>query len=92
MLANLKSTPHPEPSLVREAAHTLELAYRNEVKTEGFPNMEGIHTRVVSTKHLSPTLVEMDEQVTYPNGYVSHEIMYAALSGNRWGIVNLPGK
>jgi len=92
MLANLKSTPKPEPGLVREAARTLELAYRNEIKSNGFPNMEGVHTKVVSTKYLSPTLVEIDEQVTYPDGYVSHETIYAALSGKRWGIVNLPNK
>jgi len=30
MLANLKSTSKPEPGLVRKAAHTLEVAYRNE--------------------------------------------------------------
>lgn len=92
MLANLKSTPKPEPGLVRLAAHALELAYRNEIKSKGFPNMEGVHTKVVSTKHLSSTLVEIDEQVTYPDGYVTHETIYAALSGKQWGIVNLPDK
>jgi hypothetical protein len=92
VLANLKSTPKPEPALVRKAAHALEVAYRNEIKSDDFPNMEGVHTKVVSTKHLTPALVEMDEQVTYPDGYVSHETIYAALSGERWGIVNLPSK
>lgn len=92
MLANLKNTPRPEPSLVQEAAHVLELAYRNEIKKHGFLNMEGVHTRVVSTTHLSRTLVEMDEQVTYPDGYVSHETICAVLSGERWGVVNLPNK
>jgi hypothetical protein len=92
MLANLKSMPRPEAAHVQEAAHVLELAYRDEIKKDGFPNMEGVRTQVVSTKHLSPTLVEMDEQVAYPDGYISHEIIYAVLSNKRWGIVNLPNK
>ena len=39
----------PEPRLVRKAAYTLEVAYRNEIKSDGFPNMEGVQTKVVST-------------------------------------------
>lgn len=92
MLRNLKGTPNPDAALVREAAHALELSFREHLKDDGFPDMDGVHTKVVSTKLLAPDLVEMAEQVTYPDGYVSREIVYAALSGNRWGMVNLPEK
>ena len=92
MLVNFRSTAHPDASLVQKAAQVLELAYRKEIKNDGFPDLKGIQLKIIKTKVLAPDLVEMTERVTYPDGYVSQEVLYAALLGKRWGIVNLPGK
>ena len=92
MLASLSATPHADASLVQKAAHVLELAYRKEIQNDGFPDLKGIQLKIISTKVLAPDLVAMTERVTYPDGYASQEVLHAALSGTRWGIVNLPGK
>jgi hypothetical protein len=92
MLANLRSTPDPDAEMVQLGAQALEVSFRKYMEKDGFPEIEGVSTQVVSTTWLAPDLVQMTEQVTYADGDVSHETVYAALTGNRWGMVNLPDK
>jgi len=92
MLANLKSMPNPDPDLVKEAAHVLELSFRKHMKEKGFPKMANLRSRVAATKQLAPDLVEITEEFTYPDGFVSQETVHAAKSGDSWGIVTLPSK
>lgn len=92
MLENLKSVRNPEPNLVQQAAHVLELAFRQDINENGFPPMAGVNSRILETKQLAPDLVEITEELTYSDGYVSRETVNVARSGLRWGIVILPPK
>ena len=92
MLSNLKSMPNPEPDLVQEAAHVLELAFRKQMKDQGFPQIAELRARVIATKQLTPDLAEITEEFVFPDGYVSQETVHVAKSGDRWGVVVLPSK
>ena len=92
MLEHLKSMPNPEPDLVQKAAHVLELAFRKQIQDQGFPQFADLRSRIVATKQLAPDLVEITEEFVFPDGYVSQEAVYAAKSGDHWGVVVLPSK
>lgn len=92
MLSDLKNVPKPEPDLIQKTAEVLELSFRKHIKENGFPKMTGIRSRVVATKQLTPDLVELTEEFVFPDNYISHETVYAAKSGEHWGLVILPGK
>src|SRR6476620_1933456 len=78
MLSNLKSMPNPEPNLVREAAHVLELAFRKQMKDQGFPQFAYLRSRIIATKLLAPDLAEITEEFVFSDGYVSRETVHVA--------------
>ena len=92
MLNNLKGISNPDASLIQETAKVLELSFSKQMKTEGFPDMTGIACKIVGTKKINSNLVEISEECTFPDKYVSKETSYAVKSNNRWGIVILSGK
>ena len=90
MLRNLKSIPDPDPELIQEAAKVLELSFRKHMDTNGFPQFGELKCRVTGTKQLAPDLVELTEECVFPDGYVAQELVHAAKTGDRWGVVVLP--
>jgi len=89
MLSNLQ-IPDLDAGLIGEAAKVLELSFRKHLKDDGFPQFVGLKCRVVGKKDLAPDLVELSEECVHPDGSVSKEVLHAARTDSRWGIVVLP--
>ena len=92
MLVEVQGVAEPDPEVIVEIAKALDLSFRKQMKEDGFPKFAGLKCRVLSTKQLAPGLVEMAEEIEFPDGHLSQEIVHAALSGEAWGIVVLPSK
>ncbi len=79
-----------DEALIQKASSTLELAFRQQLQTQGFPKFSELKCHITNSKQLTADLVELSEKCTYPDGHIAQENIYAAKTNNRWGIVNLP--
>lgn len=90
MLSANKNLQNSGGDLVNKATEVLELSFRKQMQTKGFPDFSNLHCSVMSQKQLKPELVEMVEECVFPDGGKSTDILYAAKSIVGWRIVNLP--
>ena len=90
MLRALKNLPNPDEKLIQETAQVLELAFRKQMKTEGFPDFNQLRCTVVRKSQLKPNLVEMVEECIFPDGGKSTDTLHAVKSAHGWRIVILP--
>jgi len=90
MLSANKNLQNVSEELVNKATEVLELSFRKQMETRGFPDFSKIHCSVVSQKQLKPDLVEMVEECVFSDGGKLTYTLYAAKSVTGWRIVNLP--
>lgn len=91
MLGALKNLPGPpDDQLVQQAAEVLELSFRQQMKTSGFPAFAGLQCGVVRKKQLRADLVQLVEECIFPDGGKSTGTLHAARSAAGWRIVVLP--
>lgn len=90
MLLSLENLPPPEESVVKQTAEVLELAFRQQIKSSGFPDFRWWRCRVISKTQLRPNLVELIEECVSLQGQRSEDILHAALTEVGWRIVILP--
>jgi uncharacterized protein YegJ (DUF2314 family) len=90
MLRKMRSIGTPDADLIAKTAEVLELSFRHELTTKGFPELEGVACKVVDTKGLHADLVELTDHCTYPDGSKSKETLHAQESAGCWRIVVLP--
>ena len=89
MLLALKNLPSPPADdLVIQTASLLELAFKKQIETSGFPDFTTIRCQVASRKELQSDLVELVEECTFPDGGKSRQILHACKSSGGWHIVN----
>jgi len=79
-----------DDDLVKQTSEVLELAFRKEMKSNGFPPFKDLRCTVVKRTELAPGLVEMMEECVFPDGAKSREPVHAAKSDVGWRIVVLP--
>jgi hypothetical protein len=68
----------------------LELAFKKQIETNGFPDFTAIRCQVVSQKELQGDLVELVEECAFPDGGQSRQILHACKNSGGWHIVILP--
>jgi hypothetical protein len=90
MLSANKNLQNVGDELFNKAAEVLELSFRKQMETKGFPDFTKVRCSVVSQKLLKPDLVEMVEECVFSDGGKSIDTLYAAKSEVGWRIVNLP--
>ena len=90
MLATHKQLSKPDEELVSQVAQTLELAFRSQMKTSGFPDFNQLRCAVTHKAQLRPDLVELTEECVFPDGGKSHQTLHAANSAGGWRIVIMP--
>ncbi len=91
MLISLKNLPNPpDEDLVKQTANVLELAFRKQVETRGFPDFTQLRCQVVSKKELRDDLVELVEECVFPDGGKSSQTLHACKNASGWHIVILP--
>jgi hypothetical protein len=90
MLNALKIPGNPDDALIQQTAETLELAFRKQMETQGFPPFADLQCKVAQKKQLRDGLVEMVSECTFPDGRKSTDTLHAARSTHGWRIVILP--
>lgn len=90
----LKNNPSlaTDSALLAKLAEVLELAFRKELNTSGFPDFASLQCTIISKEHISDTLVRLVEVCTWPDGGKSTEIVHTALRDKKWRVVILPSK
>jgi hypothetical protein len=68
MLQKINPTLANDPAMIKQAAEGRELAFRNELRTRGFPDVTHLKCTFVGTKQIAPGLVELTQQCVSPDG------------------------
>jgi hypothetical protein len=68
MLQKINPTLAEDAEIIKRAAEDLELSFRNELRTKGFPDVGKLKCSFVGKAQISPELVKLTEQCTFPNG------------------------
>ena len=90
LLRSMGGTSNPDTKLIEQTAQTLELAFRKEIQTGGFPDFGQLRCTIVKESQLMPKLVEMIEECIFPDGEKSSDKLHAFNNGQGWHIVILP--
>jgi hypothetical protein len=90
MLKTLKKLGNPGEDLIKQTAEVLELSFRKQMKTEGFPAFADLKCKVVRKKYIRDGIIEMVEECIFPDGGKSSDTLHAAKSVSGWRIVVLP--
>jgi len=68
MLQKINPTLANDPEIIKQAAADLELSFRNELRTKGFPDFGKLKCSFVGKAQISPGLVKLTEQCAFPDG------------------------
>jgi hypothetical protein len=68
MLQKINPTLADDAEIIKRAAEDLELSFRNELRTRGFPDVGKLKCSFVEKAQISPELVKLTEQCAFPNG------------------------
>jgi hypothetical protein len=76
MLQKINPTLANDVEIIKQAAEDLELSFRNELRTKGFPDFGKLKCSFVGKPQISPGLVKLTEQCLFPDGGKSvHELI-----------------
>ncbi len=90
LLLNLKNLANADEALINQTAEVLELAFRKEIETRGFPDFASLKCTILEKKEIRPGLMEMVEECTFLHGGKSRDKVHAVKSVIGWRIVVLP--
>jgi hypothetical protein len=68
MLQKINPTLASDRTAIKQAAEGRELAFRNELRTKGFPDFTHMKCSFVGKTQIAPELVELTQQCESPNG------------------------
>ena len=68
MLQKINPTLANDPEIIKQAAADLELSFRNELRTRGFPDFGKLTCSFVGKAQIAPGLVKLTEQCVFPDG------------------------
>jgi hypothetical protein len=77
-----------DDTVIAKTAEVLEFAYRKELRTRGFPNMDGVKSSFEATKPLTDDLYVVTEICTYPDGGSSRQKLLVTKTANGWRVLN----
>lgn len=75
--------------LAADLAKSLQLAFRDQIRKHGFPNIAGAKCSVTEHTPRRPDLVPLREVCKWPDGVVSDAIAYAVRTDAGWKIINV---
>jgi hypothetical protein len=79
-----------DPAILKQTAEVLELGFRNELRTKGFPDFGRLQCSFVEKTEISPGLVKLTEQCVFPDGVKSIQDLYVVKRDLRWRVVIMP--
>jgi hypothetical protein len=87
LLRSQKNFSNADDKLIQETAEVLELAFRKQIKNNGFPVVSQLQCSVVKRTQINPNLVEMVEECIFPDRGKSTDTFHAFKSDHGWHIV-----
>ena len=68
MLLKINPPLAADAGILSETAHVLELSFRKQLKSDGFPDFNNLKCSLVDKHELSPTLVSLTEKCVFSDG------------------------
>jgi hypothetical protein len=90
MLQKINPTLANDPGMIKQAADGRELAFRNELRAEGFPDFTHLKCSFVGKKQIAPALVELTQQCVSPDGAKSVRDLLVVKSELGWRVTLRP--
>jgi hypothetical protein len=90
MLQKINPTLANDPAMIKQAAEGRELAFRNELRTKGFPELMHLKCSFVGKTQIAPGLVELTQQCINPDGATSTHDLLVVKSEIGWRVTLRP--
>ena len=90
MLQKINPTLANDPAMVEQAAEGRELAFRNELRTNGFPDFVHLKCSFAGKMQIAPGLVELRQQCVSADGAKSIEDLLVVKSELGWRVTLRP--
>jgi hypothetical protein len=90
MLQKINPTLANDPAMIKQAAEGRELAFRNELRTKGFPDLIHLKCSFVGKAQIAPGLVELTQQCVAPDGAKSTQDLLVVKSDRGWRVTLRP--
>ena len=87
MLQMMNPQLSTDEAIIGETASVLELSFRQEIATNGFPDFTNLKCGFTAKEELSADLVKLTEECVSPDGRKSVEELAVARSNNGWHVV-----
>lgn len=90
MLQKINPTLANDPAMIKQAAEGRELAFRNELRTKGFPDFSHLKCSFAGKTQIAPGLVELTQQCVSPEGAKSTQDLLVVKSELGWRVTLRP--
>lgn len=90
MLQKINPTLANDAEIIKQAAEDLELSFRNELRTKGFPDLRKLKCSFVGKAQISPGLVKLNEQCVFPDGGKSFQELIVTKRDLGWRVTLPP--
>jgi hypothetical protein len=90
MLQKINPTLANDPAMIKQAAEGRELAFRNELRTKGFPAFNDLKCTFAGKKQIAPGLLELTQQCVSSDGAKSTHEMLVVKSELGWRVTLRP--
>lgn len=93
MVSQLSEEIRNDTTIIKKATEVLELGFRHEIKTKGFPNFHNVQSSFVKRDYSADsTRVVLTERCMYSDGGKSEERLLVVKSGKVWKVLNVVEK
>jgi hypothetical protein len=90
MLQKINPALANDAEIIKQTAAALELSFRNELRTKGFPDFGRVKCSFVGKAQISPELVKLTEQCVFPDGGKSAQDLLVLKRDLRWRVTMAP--
>ena len=90
MLQKINPTLANDPAMIKQAAEGREQAFRNELRTKGFPDFDHLKCSFVAKTQIAPGLVELTQHCISPDGAKSSQDLLVVKSELGWRVTLRP--
>ena len=90
MLKKISPELSNDQEILKQTAEVLELTYRNEMQTTGFPDFSNLKCSFESKVELAPDLVKLTEVCVFPDGGKSVQDVHVSKGESGWHVVTVP--
>jgi len=90
MLQKINPSLANDPEIIKQAAESLELAFRNELRSKGFADIGKLKCSFVGKAQIAPELVKLTEQCISPDGGKSVRYVLVARRNLGWRVTLQP--